>query len=143
MIPLQIKAIAGAVLAVILFGAGWTVCKWRYEALQAAQLKAVADAYQSQVLAREASEKKLQEVTDRYDAIKDIPDPATVGVAHRLLIAAAGGCTVPEARTVAGGAQAPAAQSLGPSRVERSLGAYIKACSADAAQMIPMVELAP
>jgi len=110
---------------------------------RAAQLSAVAAAYQNQVLAREASEAKLQRVQNAYDAIKDLPDPATVGTAHRVLIAAAGGCDVPETRAMADGAQTPAAQPVGPSGIERALGDYIAACSADAAQMIPMVELAP
>jgi len=142
--PLLYAKLGGAALLLAAaFYLGGLASKSRYEALRAAQLSAVAAAYQNQVLAREASEAKLQRVQNAYDAIKDLPDPATVGTAHRVLIAAAGGCDVPETRAMAGGAQTPAAQPVGPSGIERALGDYIAACSADAAQMIPMVELAP
>lgn len=118
------------------------------EVAHATQLSAVATAYQDQVLAREASEAKLQRVENAYDELKGAPDPATVGVAHRLLIVAAstdrtGGCGLPAAGAVASGAQTPAALPIGPSGVERSLGDYIAACAADAAQLNAMIQLAP
>lgn len=150
--PYGILIEAGAVLlcTVIAFGSGYhfggMASKTALEADRAAQLQAVVNQLDENARAATADHARLQGVIDTYDAIKDSPDLAyaAAGTAHRLYIrAAGGGCDVPETPAVASGAQAPAAVTLGPSGVERALGDYIAACSADAAQMIPMVELAP
>lgn len=140
---------AGLILAaaLLLSGGGFYLGtlrgKSQLEQLQASQFKALADAYQAQVLARQQSETKLQTVENQYDAIKDIPDPATVGTARRLLIVAAACPDVPQGATVAGGTENAAAITLGPSPIERALDAYVQACSADAKQLAAMIELAP
>jgi hypothetical protein len=150
---------AAAALLAIAAGAGYhfgglsaddklNAYKTEVEAQHAVQLSAVATAYQDQVLAREASEAKLQKVQNAYDTLKDLPDVASVGTAHRLLLVAAstdrtGGCDVPAAGAVAGGAQASAAVALGHSSVESALGDVLAACAADASQMNAMVQLAP
>jgi hypothetical protein len=142
--PLLYLKLGAIVLAlVIIFGAGWTTCKWRYEALQTAQLQAVAVAYQNQVLAREASEAKLQKVQDAYDAIKDIPNPLDTGLAHRVYIAAAGGCPVPATASVAGGAQTSTPIPGGDPSIVGRLQNLIDACRDDAEQMSAMIQLAP
>lgn len=146
---LYVKLGAAALVLAIAAGAGYhfggLAAKTALEADHAAQLQAVVNQLDENARQAAADHLHLQGVIDHYDATKDIPDPASVGTAHRVLIVAAagGGCAVPEAGTVAGGAQAPAAIAIGPSPIERALDDYIKACSADADQMIPMVALAP
>lgn len=137
MIPLQVKAVVGAVLAMILFSAGYhfggLASKTALETDHAAQLQAVVDRLDENAREAAADHAKQQRVIDAYDATKDIPDPASIGTAHRVLIlaAAGGGCPVPETGAVAGGAPDPARVAIGPSRVEQALDAYIKACGRD------------
>jgi hypothetical protein len=139
-----------AVIAALLLGlgVGWYFGglhgKAQLEALQASEFKALADAYQAQVLAKQQSEAKLATVENAYDAIKDTPDPATLGTARRvLLIAARDSCPLPGAATVAGGTENPAPLAIGPSAVERALDAYVQACSEDAKQLAAVIQLAP
>jgi hypothetical protein len=142
--PLLYLKLGAIVLALaIIFGAGWTTCKWRYEALQTAQLQAVAVAYQNQVLAREASEAKLQRLQNAYDAIKDLPDPVTTGLAQRVYLAAARECDLPSPAAVARGVQAPSAILSGDPSLIGRIQDVIDACTADAHQLNAMIELAP
>lgn len=148
---IYVKLGAAAVLLAIVAGAGYhfggMASRIAAGAQHAAQLQAVVKAMDDNARQAAADHLHMQGVIDRYDAIKDSPDLAFVaaGTAHRLYIRAASACGggVPEATSVASGTQTPTAQPLGPSRVESALGDYIRACSADAAQMIPMIELAP
>jgi hypothetical protein len=141
----------GAIVAMVaaLFATGYHIgalsSKTALEADHTAQLQAVVNAMDENARQAAADHAHMQGVIDAYDATKDIPDPASVGTAHRVLIVAAagGGCPVPEAAAVAGRAQASAPIAIGPSEVERALDDYIHACSADAAQMNPMIALAP
>lgn len=150
MTPILYAKIGGALVFVaLLFGAGYHVRGLRdtaaSEALHAAQMSAIATAYQNQVIAREASEAQLQKVQNAYDAIKDVPDPVSTGLAQRVLLAAGSACRsdVPKAGAVAGGAQAPAALPGGPASVGGRLQDLIDACRNDAEQMKAMIELAP
>lgn len=144
-----IKLDAAAVLLAILFGAGYhfggLASKTALEAAHTAQLQAVVKAMDDNARAAATEHATQQKVIDAYDRDKDIPDPASVGTAHRLLIlaAAGGGCAVQQAGAVAGGAQGATPVPIGPSRVEQALDAYVRACSADAAQLTAVIQLAP
>lgn len=142
--------IGGIVAAVaLLFGLGYHFgglsAKTAGEAQHAAQLSAVASAYQNQVLAREASEATLKRVQDAYDAIQSTPDPVSAGLATRVLYHACptGGGVVPQAGAVASRAPAAAAQPSGDPGLGERLQAVLDACTADARQMNAMLELAP
>lgn len=131
------------------FWAGWSINGDRAaaaaNALHAAQLQAAVTALDTQAAQRVAAEAKLAKVQGDYDAIKDIPDPVSVGLAHRLLVATPSACSgsVSGAPAVAGGAPAAAPVPIGPSAVERALNHYIEACGADAKQLAAVIELAP
>jgi hypothetical protein len=133
-----IKLGAAALLLALAAGAGYhfggLASKTALEAQHAAQLQAAVTALDTQASQRVAAEAKLAKVQNDYDTIKDIPDPVSVGLAHRLLIAAPSACSgpMPGATAVAGGAPAAAAVAVGPSAVERRLNDYIEACGADA-----------
>ena len=144
-----IKLGAAAVLLAIAAGAGYhfggLASKTALEAQHAAQLQAVVNRLDENARQAAADHASQQKVIDAYDATKDIPDPASVGTAHRVLLlaASAGGCPVPEAGTVAGGAPRPAPIAIGPSEVERRLNDYIQACGGDAKRLIATQGLAP
>jgi hypothetical protein len=144
-----IKLGAAAALLAIAAGSGYHFgglsAKSSAEAAHAAQLQAVTDAYQKQVLATAASEAKLQKAENDYDAIKDLPDPVTTGLASRVLLHAcpAGGGDVPQARTVASGAPGAAQEPSGDSGFGGRLQAVLDACTADSRQMSAMIDLAP
>src|SRR5271165_3763576 len=98
---------AGLILAAVLalFGGGYYLGTIRgKEALaqeQATQFKALASAYQAQVLAKQQAEAKLEDVENAYDKVKDVPDPATIGTARKLLILARACPDLPKANPVA------------------------------------------
>lgn len=144
---LYVKLGAAALVLAIVGGTcyrlGGNASRAALETDRAAQLSAVATAYENQVLARAAGEAKLQKVQDAYDAIKDLPNPLDTGLAHRVYIAAAGGCPVPRTAAVASGTQTPAPIPRGDPGVVGRLQDLIDACRADAAQLSAMIELAP
>lgn len=140
---LYAKLGAAAVLLMLVFYLGGLGPKAALERDHAAMAQATTKALLAQQKATETEHVRQQKVIDAYDATKDIPDPVTTGLAHRVYIAAAGGCHVPEARAVASGTQARAAIPGGPSGIERALGVVIEACAADAGQMSAMIQLAP
>jgi hypothetical protein len=142
-----LKLGAIALLAAVLFGGGFYFgglrSKTALEADHAAMAKAATDALLTQAAQAAADHDKQQKVIDTYDATKDIPDPASVGTAHRvLLIAAADSCPVPEAGAVASGAPAAARVAIGPSEVERRLDDYVQACGRDVKKLIAAQALA-
>lgn len=146
---IYVKLGAAAVLLAIAAGAGYhfggLASKTALEAQHAAQLQAVVDRLDENARQAAADQLKQQKVIDAYDATKDIPDPASVGTAHRLLIVAAagGGCAVPEAGALAGRDPDPARIAIGPSRVEQALDDYIQACGRDTKKLIAAQALAP
>ena len=139
----------GAIVAMVaaLFAAGYHIgglsSKTALEAQHTAQLQAVVNAMDENARQAAADHAHQQGVIDAYHATPI--DPLVAGAAHRVYVYAASACggSVPQAASVAGGAQASAPIALGPSEVERALDDYIHACSADAAQMTPMIALAP
>jgi hypothetical protein len=87
-----------------------------------------------------------QKVVNAYDAAKDLPDPATAGLAQRMFIvetAAACGDQVREAGSLAGGAQAPGGVPRGDPEGLRLLQAALSAGSRDALRLNAAVQLAP
>lgn len=138
---------AAALCLVIAAGAGYHFgglsSKTALEADHVAQLEAVVKAMDENARQAAADHAHMQGVIDGY--AKTPIDPIVPGAAHRVYVFAASACGggVPEAGSVAGGVQAPAAVAIGPSPVERALDDYIRACSADAAQMNAMIQLAP
>jgi hypothetical protein len=144
---LEMIIAAGLLILVggVSFHVGGLAPRAALEAQHAAQLQAVVDRLDENARQAAADHLHMQGVIDHYDATKNIPDPASVGTAHRLLIVAAagGGCAVPEAGTVAGGAPDPARVTLGPSRVEQALDDYIQACGHDAKKLTAAQSLAP
>lgn len=92
------------------------------------------------VLALEQQQSKLQAVQNDYDAIKDVPDPATMGLATRLLFRA---CPVHEAPAVAGGTQSASAQPASDPSLADATQRLIDACSADAKELNAVIRLAP
>jgi hypothetical protein len=147
----MIYAKIGAAVALLLgaFWAGWTVNGDRAaaaaNALHAAQLQAAVTALDTQASQRVAAEAKLAKVQGDYDAIKDIPDPVSVGLAHRLLVATPSACSgpMPSAPAVAGGAADASRVAIGPSVVEQRLNDYIQACGRDAKKLVAAQALAP
>lgn len=121
------------------------------EGLHTAQLQAVVTALDNNARQAAADHVAQQKVIDAYDAIKDIPDPASIGTAHRvfLLAASAGSCAVPEGASVAGGSpgatgsarEAPKAQQR--LVVEADLNDYIAACGRDDKRLTLAQGLAP
>jgi hypothetical protein len=137
-----IIAMAAALLATG-YHIGSLSSKTALEADHAAQLQAVVNVMDENARQAAADHAHQQGVIDAYHATPI--DPLVAGAAHRVYVyaASASGCGVPQAGAVAGGAQASAPVAFGPSEVERALDDYIQACSADAAQMNPMIALAP
>jgi hypothetical protein len=141
----------GGILAMLaaLFGTGYhfggMASKTALEAQHAAQLQAAVTALDNQASQRVAAEAKLAKVQNDYDAIKDLPDPVSVGLAQRVLYAAcpAGGGDVPKAGAVASGALAAAPEPGSDPGLGGRLQAVLDACTADAKQMSAMIELAP
>lgn len=146
---IYIKIGAAALLLAIAAGAGYHFgglsSKTALEADHVAQLQAVVNAMDENARAAAADHATQQKVIDRYDATKDIPDPASVGTAHRLLIlaAAGGGCAVPETGPLAGRAPDASRSTVGPSEVERRLDDYIQACGRDDKKLTAAQALAP
>lgn len=146
---LYAKLVGAAAALVFLFGLGYhfggMASKTAEEAARAAQLSAVATAYQNQVLAAQASETQLQKVENAYDALKDTPDPVTTGLATRVLYRAcpADRGDVPQAKPVAAGASALGAQPGGDPSLAGRLQAVLDACTADARQLDALIKLAP
>lgn len=140
---------AAVVLLVIAAGAGYhfggMASTTALEADHAAQLQTVVNQLDENARQAAADHAHMQGVIDRYDATKDIPDPAGVGTARRVLIVAAagGGCAVPEAAALAGGAPDAARGTVGPSEVERRLDDYIQACGRDDKKLTAAQALAP
>ena len=124
---------------------GGLASKAALQADHVAQLQAVVNAMDENARQAAAGELKQQRVIDRYDATKDIPDPASVGTARRVLIVAAagGGCAVPETATLAGRAPDATRSTVGPSEVERRLDEYIQACGRDDKKLTAAQALAP
>jgi hypothetical protein len=130
--------------------------KTAVEAQHAAQIQAVVDAmtkHDKQAAAQHAADQKA---IDRYDANKDVPDPASIGTAHRVLLIAAsspdtGDCPVQQAGTVAGrsadtsggAGEAEKAKSRLVSLVEADLDDYIAACGRDDKRLVLTQGLAP
>lgn len=147
----MIYAKLGVAIALIAasFWAGWSINGDRAtaaaNALHAAQLQAAVTALDTQASQRVAAEAQLAKVQGDYDAIKDVPDPVSVGLAHRLLVVAPSACSgsVPGAPAVAGGTPPATPVTLGPSAVERALNHYIEACGGDAKQLAAVIQLAP
>jgi hypothetical protein len=122
--------------------------KTAVERQHAAQLAAVAKAYEDQVLAAQADHAAQQKVIDAYDAAKDAPDPVTTGLAHRVYIAAAAASgaecgQLPPARAVASRTQASGAIPGGNPSIIGRIQDVLDACTADADQLNAMVKLAP
>jgi hypothetical protein len=142
---LYVKLGAGAGLLFLAYHLGGNASRAALEAQHAAQMSAVATAYQNQTLALQASEAQLEKVQNAYDAIKDVPDPVSTGLAQRVLVAAGGACRsdLPKAAAVAGGTQASPAVTGGDSGIVGRLQGLIDACTADSKQMNAMIELAP
>lgn len=143
-----IKVGAAALLLAIAAGGGFYFGGLRSTAALERDHADMAEATTKALLAQAAQaavdHASQQKVIDAYDATKDIPDPASIGTAHRVLLlaAAGGGCAVPETGTVAGGAAGPAPIAIGPSEVERRLNDYIQACGGDAKRLTAAQALA-
>jgi hypothetical protein len=139
----------GAILALAaaLFGGGFYFgglrSKTAYEALQAAQAKASAQALLQEQAATAAQTAKLQQVQNAYDAIKDVPDPVALNVSRLLVAKVTGGCAVPSAPAVAGGAPSAPAVASGPASVAERLDDYIQACTGDARRLAAVQALSP
>lgn len=162
-----LKLGAAALLLALAFGAGFhfgslsaddklNAYRTAVEAQHAAQLQAVVDtmtAHDNQAAAQHAAD---QRVIDRYDATQGIPDPASVGTAHRVLLLAAsfdgtGDCPVQQTGPLAGGS-APSAGGTRETRqaqpgliqvLEADLDDYIAACGRDDKRLILTQGLAP
>ena len=108
------------------------------------QLKAVVTALDAQAAARVAAEKKIEDVQNAYDAVKDLP-PLTLGLAERVLYQPASACSnpVPSPSAVAGVAQAAGAVPASDPEAVRLLQAAFDAGSADALQLDTAIKLAP
>lgn len=133
-----------AIVAGIGFHLGGLRATAALEADHAAMAEAATKALLAQAAQAASDHASQQKVIDRYDATKDDPDPASIGTAHRVLIvAAAGGCPVPEAGALAGRAAEPARVAIGPSEVERRLNDYIQACGRDVKKLTTAQALAP
>jgi hypothetical protein len=140
---LYIKIAAGVALLLLAFHLGSLGPKAALDRDHAAMAEATTQALLAQRKQADADHSRLQGVIDAYDAQKDLPNLVDTGLAHRVYIAAAGGCPVPETRTVAGGAQAPTPIPRGDPGVVGRLQDVIDACRADSAQMSAMIQLAP
>jgi hypothetical protein len=142
---LYIKLAAGAGLLFWAYHLGGNASRAALEADHAAMATAATKALLAQAAQAAADHASQQRVIDAYDATKDIPDPASVGTAHRVLLLAAGAgdCPVPEAAAVAGGAPRAPAVTIGPSEVERRLDDYIQACGEDTKLLRTVQALAP
>jgi hypothetical protein len=126
------------------------------EAQHVAQLQAVVSTMENNARDAAADHAKLQKVIDAYDATKDIPDPASIGTAHRvLLLAASAGaasdCPVQQTGPMAGGSASASggagetakAQSRLVTLVEADLDDYIAACGRDDKRLVLAQGLAP
>lgn len=163
---LQYAKLGGIVLVCLLLSGGGfyfgglrsaanlSAYKTDVEAQHATQLQAVVNVLESNARAAAADHAQQQKVIDRYDATKDIPDPAAVGTAHRVFLVAAGGpsdCPLPDTGRVASGGPSPAggtsearkAQSRLVTIVEADLDAYIAACGRDDKRLVLAQGLAP
>ncbi len=143
---LYAKIGAAALIIAVLFGSGYHLggmaSRTALEADHAAMAQAATTALLEQRKQAEAESTRINKAVSDYE---NAPiDPIVPTVARRVfLYANRTDCPVPSAPAVASGTQAAAAVAIGPSSVERALGTYIAACSADASQMKAMLELAP
>src|SRR5258708_38758805 len=78
------------------FHLGGLSSKTALEAQHVAQLQAVVATMENNARDAAAAHAKQQRAIDAYDAPNDVPDPASVGSAHRVLLlaASAGSCPV-------------------------------------------------
>jgi hypothetical protein len=145
--PILAAKLGGALaLIAVLFGAGYhfggMASKTALERDHADMAAATVNALLAQRAQATADHNRLQEVIDRYDATP--PDPIIPGLAHRVYVYATAHCGgVPQSGSVAPGTEAPTPVPIGHSSVESALGDVLSACSADAAQMTAMIQLAP
>jgi hypothetical protein len=143
---LYIKLGAAVLLIAGIFGAGFHVggmaSRTALEADHAAMAQAATTALLAQRKQAEAESTRINKAVSDYENTPiDFISPT---VARRVfLYAHRADCPVPSTPSVAGRTQAAAPVTLGPSDIERALGAYIAACSADSSQMKAMLELAP
>ena len=162
-----IKIGAGLALLAIATGAGFhfgslsaddklNAYKTASEAQHVAQLQAVVTTLDNNARQAAADHASQQKVIDAYDATKNVPDPASIGTAHRVLLIAAssagtGNCPVQQTGPVAGGSpgssggagETPKAQSRLVSLVEADLDDYIAACGRDDKRLVLTQGLAP
>jgi hypothetical protein len=140
---LYAKLGAGAVLLGVIFYLGGLSPRAALQAQHAEWAQATANALIAQQKQATLDHNRLQGVIDAYDSQKDAPNPVDTGLAHRLYIAAAGGCAVPAPRALAGGTQTSATLPGSDPGIVGRLQAVIDACRADAAQLSVMIQLAP
>lgn len=167
MTPLQYAKLGGILFACLLLsGSGFyfgglrsaanlSAYKTAVETQHATQLQAVVKVLEDNAKAAAADHAQQQKVIDHYDAIKDLPDPASIGTAHRVLLLAAGAgasdCPVQEGGGVASGGARPAggtsetrkAQSGLVQVLEADLDDYIAACGRDDNRLVLAQGLAP
>lgn len=117
--------------------------------------EATTKALLAQAAQAAADHASQQRVIDAYDATKDIPDPASIGTAHRVLLLAGAACgdsdPVPETGPVASGGahssggagETPKAQSRLVQVLEADLDDYIGACGRDDDRLVLTQGLAP
>lgn len=138
-----------ALIEVAIFWAGWHLgglqAKNAEDVARAAQLSAVASAYQDQVIAVQASNAKLQSVENAYDAVKDLPDVAVPTIVDRLRIVAcpSGSGQLSKTNAVAGGTANSSAVPAGTAPIATALGNLLSACDADAKRLAAVQALAP
>jgi hypothetical protein len=148
------KIAAGVLFAALCFYLGGLAPKAALERDHADMAQAATRALLAQAAQAAADHASQQKVIDDYDANKDIPDPASIGTARRVLLlaaAGAGNCPVPETGAVAGGGARPAggaseareAQSGLVTLLEADLDDYIAACDRDDKRLILTQGLAP
>lgn len=126
------------------------------EAQHVAQLQAVVTTMETNARDAAADHAKLQKVIDAYDATKDVPDPASIGTAHRVLLlaasaAGAGDCPVQQTGPVASGgagssggaSETRKAQSGLVQVLEADLDDYIAACGRDDKRLVLTQGLGP
>jgi len=145
-----IKYVALVALGYWIFRAGEDHANVAAKAAQAAQLTQVVKTYEQQLSASQEANAAQQKVVDAYDAIKDAPDPVSIGLATRVLERAcpSGGGDLPQASTVAGGTQTPPASGGRDSGSQSSglgskIQAVIDACIADDRQLETVIKIAP
>lgn len=133
---MYVKLVLAAALLWEAYHLGGDAMSVKYEKAELAMAKATAAAL-------DARDAQILTVENQYDALKDIPDPATVGAATRLrLVTVESDCPVPGA-PVAGGAHGTGAVSGGDAAIERATQGVFDACDADAKELNAVIRLAP